>query len=121
VEQIKSLLNFAGGAGGMNLIIAAISQASLGLIWSMVNVQMLMVHLPLHNEEMPPNVKLLFEKWIQIATLDLIPIDPVTEDVFNIDYSIDPLTEAFELLDYGSFNFFMLMGSPYLFILLMPL
>ena len=41
--------------------------------------------------------------------------------MFDIDESLEALTETFDLLDYGSYNFFMLMGSPYLFLLLMPL
>jgi hypothetical protein len=51
----------------------------------MVNTLQIIVHMPLMNVSMPPNVSTLTSALVSLASFDFLPMDKINKVVFGIE------------------------------------
>jgi hypothetical protein len=86
-----------------NFLLNFALQASLSLMWGMINCLQLFVHLPLLNIQFPPNANLFMRKLIDVASFDIFPTDAIYGRLFNFTET-SPLNDRTNELHYSTRN-----------------
>jgi len=71
--------------GLVTFFVQLLLSGSLALLWGMVNTLQIIVHMPLMNVSMPPNVSTLTSALVSLASFDFLPMDKINKVVFGIE------------------------------------
>jgi hypothetical protein len=93
-----------------HFILNLLMSSSLNMLWSMINNQQLIVLMPCFDLQMPANVQIFFNEINQIASFDIINIDPLINRVLNLNET-EPINHNFEAIGLQSIFFLNNMGS----------
>ena len=88
---------------------------ALGELMSAIGFLQLVVFMPLIKVNYPGNARLINDKFIEIATFDIMPTDDIYPEL--LDFELDeeePLNDNWDSCDFGTGVFIMNMGSLYL-------
>ena len=81
--------------GGVTLVAAAstcavelvksfLKQSSLSHLWSMLNSQQMVVHMPMFEKlKFPANAMTVIEQMVKLATFDLIPTESIDDEIYD--------------------------------------
>lgn len=74
---------------------------ALSLVWSLLNTLQLLIHLPLFSVQFPGFAFIVYEQLINVATFDLISVEALVVNWFDLDPYEEAQFEIFERLGYG--------------------
>ena len=67
-----------------NFIANLVISGTLNYLWGMINSLQIVAHFPMINVLMPANCQVVFMIIVKIATFDIIPVDPIMEEIHEV-------------------------------------
>ena len=88
-----------------NFFINLLLSGAMGFLWGLLHCMQIISHFALVNITMPANADFLYKLIIQIATLNIVPTDEVTDKIeaaFGITNDDFTLTDSFVEFEFDS-------------------
>ena len=76
VATIGIILFFAS-----NLLVSNFILGTINMFWGFINSLQIVAHIPLLTIIMPGNASVIYDLLYKVATFDLLPIDPILEEI----------------------------------------
>jgi hypothetical protein len=110
VQTLNKLAQTTKGVSVGNFFLNLLMSSSLNMLLSMINNQQLIVLMPCFDLQMPANVQMFFNQINQIASFDIININPLINTVLHLNET-EPMNPNFEAIGLQSIFFLNNMGS----------
>ena len=105
IDATEAIQDFTSVIFVGNFFLNLLLSGAMTFLWGLLHCMQIVAHFPLVNIMMPANAQHVFKIIVQIATMDLLPTEPVIEDfeknvgIMNDDYF---LTDSFVDFDFDS-------------------
>jgi hypothetical protein len=79
-----------GTSVALGLILSIVLNASLGMLWTLMNALQIIVHIPLINVSFPQNALKISLYFMAVANFDIVPHEMINNMLFNFDSFAPP-------------------------------